>query len=491
MVTKTNADGAFAFKNLTPGIYHLRVEKAGWQDGVAESLVLSEGDQKHFNLLLEPVGPAKSQSSSTSSSSSAEAVEFDDKPNFRVVGVTDWNGGGGHGSDVILRTSEALAKETATYKSGKIDEKSGAPKDEVAGHAISTSESEQRAALIQAPESFEANHRLGEFYFLSRRYSEAIPLLEAAFRIDPANYNNAYDLALAYQDNGEFALAREQIRKMLTNTNSAELHRLLGDLDEQSGDPLEAVREYEQATRLDPSEQDYFNWGTELLLHRAIPPALEVLSKGASRYPKSSRMLAGLGAALYASGSYGEAARRLCEASDLRPADQSPYIFLGQMENATPGQLPCVEEKLARFEREQPENAFAHYYYAMALAKRQRGSETPASVHQTEVLLEKAINDDPALGGAYLQLGILYSSEGKAEQAISAYKKAIETDPNLGEAHYRLAQAFQRSGEQTQTKQEFQIYEQIQKTEAGAIERQRREIQQFMIVFKDQPAAAH
>jgi len=45
-----------------------------------------------------------------------------------------------------------------------------------------------------------------------------------------------------------------------------------------------------------------------------------------------SRMLAGLGAALYASGSYDEAARRLCDVSDLTPADSGPIFFLGKME---------------------------------------------------------------------------------------------------------------------------------------------------------------
>jgi hypothetical protein len=43
-------------------------------------------------------------------------------------------------------------------------------------------------------------------------------------------------------------------------------------------------------------------------------------------------MLAGLGAAWYARGSYDLAAKCLCEASDLNPDDSNPYLFLGKMQ---------------------------------------------------------------------------------------------------------------------------------------------------------------
>jgi tetratricopeptide (TPR) repeat protein len=125
------------------------------------------------------------------------------------------------------------------------------------------------------------NHQLREFHFLSERYREAIPLLEAAYQINPGNHANAYDLARA----------REQVRKMLANADKAEVHRLLGDLDERLGDLLGAVRENEMAARLDPSEQNYFEWGTELLLHRAAGPAVEVFTEAlTTKRPAASAM---------------------------------------------------------------------------------------------------------------------------------------------------------------------------------------------------------
>lgn len=201
-------------------------------------------------------------------------------------------------------------------------------------------------------------------------------------------------------------------------------------------------------------------------------------------------MLVGLGAALYASGAFDAAARRLCEASDLKPADPTPYLYLGKMEKASPTPLPCSEQKLARFAAEQPENALANYYYAMTLWKREKGSENSKPLQQAEGLLEKAVAIDPKLGEAYLQLGVLYSGRDAFEPAIHAYEKAVAVSPQLGEAHYRLALAYKRKGEEAKSRQEFQLYEQTEKTETAEVERQRRELQHFLVILKDQPAAA-
>ena len=107
-------------------------------------------------------------------------------------------------------------------------------------------------------------------------------------------------------------------------------HHLLGDIEEKSGNSLEAVREYQRAAELDPSEPNFFDWGAELLLHRAVEPAIEVFSKGNRLFPHSARMLVALGVAWYSNGSYDQAAQRLCEASDLNPDDPQGLPVLRQ-----------------------------------------------------------------------------------------------------------------------------------------------------------------
>jgi tetratricopeptide (TPR) repeat protein len=158
---------------------------------------------------------------------------------------------------------------------------------------------------------------------------------------------------------------------------------------------LGAVREYERAAGLDATEPNYFAWGTELLLHGAAGPAVEVFGRGVRLHPDSARMLAGLGAALYTSGSAEEAAQRLCEASDLEPASAAPYFFLGQMQAGDPAPLPWVEQKLAHFAQDQPENALANYYYGVALWKRDQGSENSDILKRAQALLKKSSAIDP------------------------------------------------------------------------------------------------
>jgi tetratricopeptide (TPR) repeat protein len=161
-------------------------------------------------------------------------------------------------------------------------------------------------------------------------------------------------------------------------------------------------------------------------------------------------------------------------------------LFLGKMEETAPAPLSCVEEKMARFMQNQPGDALAHYYYAISLLKRAKESGNPAIGNPAEALLEKAVAIDPKLGEAHLQLGILYFERGDYAAAIRAYQEAIKVSPKLGSAHYRLALAYKRVGEDAKAQQEFQAHQQIEKTEAADVERQRREMQQFLIVLKDQ-----
>jgi Tfp pilus assembly protein PilF len=268
---------------------------------------------------------------------------------------------------------------------------------------------------------------------------------------------------------------------------AADGHRLAGEQDEKGSDPLAAVHEFEQAARLDPSEQNYFEWGSELLLHRAVWQALEVFQKGVAAYPKSARMLTALGTALFAGARYDEAALRLCDASDLNPAQIEPYIFMGKIEMAAPNPLPCIERKLARFAELQPDNSLANYLYAMAMLKRQEQSPDEKIMAQAEVLLTKAVIIDPKCADAYLQLGILSSSRRNFEAAIGFYTKAIEANPESAEAHYRLGAAYDRIGQPEKANLEFQLHDKIKRREADEIERQRREVKQFLVVAPGKP----
>ena len=479
----TGADGAFAFSALVAGSYAIGAQKAGKR--ASTNAVLAQGQREQWQLRLVLENTRASHPGSAAASSGNAAMEFTDQPSFTIAGVTDWTAAGGHGSDTVLRTSEALARETATLKPHGAGQ--GAANQDGEAGGSDASESNLRAAVVASPASAEANRSLGQFFLRAGKYPEAIRWLQAAYSIEPRDRRNEFDLAIAFEKAGNFQQAREHTQELLAQGQSAELHALAGEVDEKLGDPLAAVHEFEQAARMDPSEQNYFEWGSELLLHRAIWQAVGVFQQGAKAYPQSERMLAALGAAQFAGARYDQAALRFCEASDLNPSDPDPYIFLGKIEMAAPNRLDCVEQKLARFLAQQPGNARANYYYAIALWKEQGQNTGKKAFVQVEAFLTKAIAIDAKCGDAYLQLGILRASQGDYEKAIDFYKKAISADPELGDAHYRLGMAYDRIGERDKARTEFQLHDEIKNAQAAAVEQERREVKQFLVVVPGQP----
>jgi tetratricopeptide (TPR) repeat protein len=306
----------------------------------------------------------------------ADAMEFEDGPQLKVAGVTDWTAVGGHGSDASLRTSESLASATAGLK--------GASGGSGAGEA----------------------------------------------------------------------------------------DRLAGERDEAKGDPLAAVREFEKAATVEPSEANLFAWGSELLVHRAVWQAEVVFRKGVMAYPRSVRMQTGLGTALFAGARYDEAAERLCAASDLDPADVVPYEFLGKVQIAAPGVLACAAPRLARFVKMRPESAEASYLYAMALLK--------AGDARAEEIFKQAVQLDPKCAEAELQLGVMAAARKDNAGAISFYQQAIAAEPGLSDAYYRLAVAYDRVGKADEAKAAFAEHDRVKREQAEATERERKSVKQFL-----------
>jgi tetratricopeptide (TPR) repeat protein len=351
-----------------------------------------------------------------------------------------------------------------------------------------------RAEVERQPDSFDANHRLGKSLVDNGNASEALVYLERASKLKPGDYPNSYLLAMAYADAGQYQRARADAQALLMvqsgdRKNQADLYHLLGDIEEKAGNPLDAVREYQRAAELNPSESNFFDWGAELLLHRAIEPAIEVFGKGNQLFLHSARLLVGLGVAWYTNGSYDQAAQRLCQASDLNPNDPKAYLFLGKIQAVETTQSDCSSERLARFVKLQPDNALANFYYGVNLWKRRTKPDGAGTLMQAEFHLKRAVELDPKLGVGYLQLGILYFERKDFANAVSSYEKANKAAPEMEAAHYRLSQAYKRTGDKLKAEEELQLYNQISKKKDEEVERERRESRQFVYTLRS-PASS-
>jgi tetratricopeptide (TPR) repeat protein len=346
-----------------------------------------------------------------------------------------------------------------------------------------------RKALELEPRDYDSNHNLGEFYIQIGKIADATPFLEQAQRIKPSSYENGYDLALAYSLTSRLAQARQVVQSLLEQKNTAELHNLLAQIEEKDGKYLAAVNEFEIAAHMDPSEQNLFDWGSELLLHRTYEPAIAVFQQGTQRYSNSPRMIVGLGMALYARGKYDEAVRALLTAADLDPADARCYLFLSKAYDSSPNQAVDVIQRFRRYTELQPGNALAQYYYAMSLWKGKRTEDSSLDIQMIESLLKKSIALDERLPEAHVQLGNLYADQHEYAKSIPEYLRALELNPNLPDAHYRLGQDYVHVGQKDQAQKEFEVYQRLSAQQMAEVDKERAEVQQFVVSAKAAPAA--
>ena len=346
-----------------------------------------------------------------------------------------------------------------------------------------------RKALALEPHDYDANHNLGEYYIQTGKLADAAPYLEEAQRINPGSYDNGFDLATAYLLTGKPDSARHVVESLLKQKDTGELHSLLGQIDEKDGKYLDAVNEFQAAAHMDPSEDNLFHWGSELLLHRTYEPAIEVFQKGTELYPKSPRMFIGLGMALYSRGKYDDAVTALLSAADLDPSDPRCYYFLSKAYDSSPTHADEVIQRFRRFSELQPGSGRACYYYAMSLWKGRRAEEPDVDLQQVKSLLEKSVSLDPKLAEAHLQLGNLYSDQHDYVNAGPEYEQALKLNPDLADAHYRLGQVYVHTGQKDRAQQEFDVYQHLRAQHMAELDKERAEVQQFVYTAKAAPAA--
>ncbi len=336
-----------------------------------------------------------------------------------------------------------------------------------------------RKAQELDPKSYDTNHNFGEFLIQTGKISEALPLLEQAQSISPS-YDNGYDLAMADFLSDKLDPARQVVQTLIQQKDTGELRNLLGQIDEKQGKFVEAANEYEAAAHLDPSEENLFDWGSEMLLHRTYEPAITIFQKAAERYPKSPRIQIGLGLALYSRGKYDDAIKALVAAADLNPSDSRCYLFLSKAYNSSPLQADDVIQRFRRYAELQPANAMAQYYYAVSMWKGKRAEDAGVDLGTVESLLQKSIALNDSFADAHVQLGNLYADQHQYEKSIPQYIRALQLDDNLADAHYRLGTDYVHTGQKENAQKEFAIYQKLRAEYLAEVEKERDEVRQFV-----------
>ena len=287
---------------------------------------------------------------------------------------------------------------------------------------------------------------------------------------------------------GGLAKAGQVVQSLMRIKNTGELHNLLAQIEEKDGKFVTAATEFGTAAHMDPSEDNLFDWGSELLLHRTYEPAIDVFRQATRLYPNSPRLYIGLGMGLYSRGLYEDAVKTLLTAADLNPSDARCYLFLSKAYDSSPNQAEEVIQRFKRYSELEPNNALAQYYYAMSLWKGRRAEGSGVNLQAVESLLKKSIALDEKLPEAHLQLGNLYADQHEYAKSIPEYVRALELNPNLPDAHYRLGTDYVHAGQKDLAQREFDLYQKLRAQHLAEVDKERAEVQQFVYSTKTAPS---
>jgi tetratricopeptide (TPR) repeat protein len=84
-------------------------------------------------------------------------------------------------------------------------------------------------------------------------------------------------------------------------------------------------------------------------------------------------------------------------------------------------------------------------------------------------LAEKAIQIDPSIAKAHLELGIIYADSGRKEDALREFQTAVKLAPAVADAHWRLGRLYQSLGRKEEAKVEFDKTSSLHKAENDSI----------------------
>src|SRR5262249_23856175 len=369
--TRTNSQGVFCFSKIPVGKYRVLATAASGNQAEVRGIEVSGNGRRQVDLTIMAAKDRKSK------------AEFFDEPQFTVAGVTDTTSLGGHGSDTIVRTKNGMAKDVVGLSSNSKN----------AARTASGSKASAGPKQTVGAGSFDDYRRFAKASLARGDETEAIPYLERASNVKPGDPAHELELASALFHTGQYQIAKTRLQSLISDNDTAPVRHLLAEVEEKLNDPVEAVKNYQRAAELTPNEANLFDWGAELLLHHATEPAIQVFGRGSHQFPGSVRMRIALGVAWYAQGSYGEAVKHVCDASDLDPHNPQPYLFLGKMLSVESVQPAAIAEKMERFARLSPEDPWAHYYLALSLWKRDTGQARDTK--RIESLLQQSVHLDP------------------------------------------------------------------------------------------------
>jgi tetratricopeptide (TPR) repeat protein len=264
-------------------------------------------------------------------------------------------------------------------------------------------------------------------------------------RANPADVGATGRLGMILQLYEEFEVAAECYqRARFLETKSFRWAYYLAIVRTALGQDSAAVDILRQATLLNPSYLPARLKLAELLLAaNKLEESRQIYETLTEKNPTSARAYYGLGRANWAMGEFAKAVESYRKACELFPQFGAAYYALG-----------LVYQKLGQIEKASE---------CLMLYRRNNGNEPPVQ----DPLID-AINSLKVGAQHHFQEGWKLESAGQVQPAVSKYEQALELDPNLTQAHINLISLYGMLGQFNKAEKHYRACLQINPSLAEA-----------------------
>ena len=328
------------------------------------------------------------------------------------------------------------------------------------------------------PNNAATQQGLGELYLNAGEPARAVEAFQGALKLTPDDADLEIDCATAMVAAGQLNDAKTMLSKLPDSSGSAQAQELSGEIAEKQGDYQQAAVHFSRALELDPSEANAWLLGVELLRHWSFDPAVREFVAAAAKFPSSTRMKLGLGAAYFGDAKYAEA---IPVFAGLLQTDENNSLYAEMLGMACTAVTESAKEQCASlltYARRHPRDAKAATYAASMLLTDAAGGERITTARD---LLNQALSADPKLSDAQYQMGVLKQNEGNWAGSIGNLETAIALKPDLAQAHYRLALAYWRTGRKQDGQAEMELQKKYAKQEKEDMDKRLRQITMFIV----------
>ncbi len=325
-----------------------------------------------------------------------------------------------------------------------------------------------RSLLASQPSSAEAYAHLGLLEARQEHYKQAIALYRKGLSLNPSFPNLRINLGLSLFKSGDLRGAIEAFQLVLntqpkSSPQALRLVTLIGMAHYGLGNYAAAIPYLKQAAAGDPENLELrMNLAQSCLWSKQYQCVVDTYHEILSLNAESAEADMLLGEAYNEMENDSGALTEFQAAVKAGPTTPNVHFGYGYLL----WKALRFDEAEKQFQAElanNPEHALSLAYLGDTEIRLKRPDDAVKD-------LERAVQIQPSIPIAHLDLGILYGDQGRKDDALRELKAAVKLSPNDSMVHWRLGRFYQSVGQKQEAKAEFEKTQSLQHTKEQSLQ---------------------